>query len=242
MAALHYYNEFDSKAAAWLRSLMAAGIIPEGEVDKRSIADVSPDDLRGFAQCHFFAGIGGWPIALELAGWAADRPCWTGLCPFRPFSQAGQRQGEKDARDLWPDFFRLVGQRHPSVCFGEQVEGAITKHGWLDRVSLDLEGCGYAVGSAVLPAACVNSPHVRHRLFWVADSQESGLSGRVRGDRRREELASAGNGTGDGRIVVSGRNCDACGLVVANGPGSQSGRAATESNGHRRAALADGVA
>jgi hypothetical protein len=57
-----YYNEIDSFAAAWLRELIKAGLIADGEVDERSIADVRPDDLRGFTQCHFFAGIGGWSV------------------------------------------------------------------------------------------------------------------------------------------------------------------------------------
>ena len=45
-----YYNEFDPQAAAWLRELIKAGLICAGEVDERSIADVKPDDLRGFVQ------------------------------------------------------------------------------------------------------------------------------------------------------------------------------------------------
>lgn len=85
---MNYYNEFDPKAAAWLRELIAAGLIPKGEVDERSIADVQPDDLRGYVQCHFFAGIGGWSYALQLAGWPAEREAWTGSCPCQPFSEA----------------------------------------------------------------------------------------------------------------------------------------------------------
>ena len=42
-----YYNEFDKKAAAWLRQLIADGHIPPGDVDERSILDVTPDDLAG---------------------------------------------------------------------------------------------------------------------------------------------------------------------------------------------------
>ncbi|MEY6762944.1 DNA cytosine methyltransferase, partial [Kluyvera ascorbata] len=53
-----YYNEIDPFAAQWLRNLIASGHIAPGEVDERSIEDVTPDDLRGFTQCHFFAGIG----------------------------------------------------------------------------------------------------------------------------------------------------------------------------------------
>ena len=67
-----YYSENDPFAAAWLRELIKAGQIADGEVDERSIADVQPADVRGFRRCHFFAGIGGWDLALRLAGWSDD--------------------------------------------------------------------------------------------------------------------------------------------------------------------------
>jgi hypothetical protein len=70
---VNYYNEFDPYAAAWLRNLIAAGHLPAGDVDERSIADVSPADLAGYTQCHFFAGIGGWSRALALAHGARSR-------------------------------------------------------------------------------------------------------------------------------------------------------------------------
>jgi DNA (cytosine-5)-methyltransferase 1 len=57
-----YYNEIEPYAAQWLRNLIATGHIAAGDVDERSIVDVHPDDLRGYAQCHFFAGIGGWSV------------------------------------------------------------------------------------------------------------------------------------------------------------------------------------
>ena len=58
-----YYNEIDPFAVQWLRNLIAAGHIADGEVDNRSIEDVRPIDLMGFTQCHFFAGIGFWADA-----------------------------------------------------------------------------------------------------------------------------------------------------------------------------------
>ena len=72
-----YYNEIDPHAAQHLRNLIDAGHIAPGVVDTRSIEDVTPNDLIGFNQCHFFAGIGGWSLALRRAGWPDSRPAWT---------------------------------------------------------------------------------------------------------------------------------------------------------------------
>ena len=79
-----YYNEIDPAAAAWLRELISAGHIAPGIVDERSIEDVFPSDLRGFTQCHFFAGIGVWSYALRNAGWPDDRPVGARCCHYRP--------------------------------------------------------------------------------------------------------------------------------------------------------------
>jgi DNA (cytosine-5)-methyltransferase 1 len=174
---LNYYNEFDKGAAAWLRNLIAAGLIPAGDVDERSITEVQPGDVRGYTQCHFFAGIAGWSLALQLAGWGAARPVWTGSCPCQPYSNAGKQLGNADERDLWPAFFSLIAQCQPDTVFGEQVASAIG-HGWLDRVSTDLEGEGYACGHVVLGAHSVGAPHQRQRLYWVADSGRAGLAQR----------------------------------------------------------------
>jgi DNA (cytosine-5)-methyltransferase 1 len=165
-----YYNEFDSFAADWLEELIKDGLIPPGWVDRRPIQEVKPDEIKEFTQCHFFAGIGGWAYALRLAGWPDDRPVWTGSPPCQPFSTAGKRKGKDDERHLWPVFFSLIQKRAPNVLFGEQVASAI-KPGWLDDLQDDLEGEGYAVGSAVLPACSVGAPHKRDRLFFVANAE-----------------------------------------------------------------------
>jgi DNA (cytosine-5)-methyltransferase 1 len=167
-----YYNEFDPFAAAWLRELIKAGHIAPGEVDERSITEVRPDDLRGFTQCHFFAGIGGWSYALRIAGWPDDRPVWTGSCPCQPFSAAGRQKGKADDRHLWPVWENLIRKLRPTVCFGEQVSSAIA-HGWLDDVYQGLEAEGYAVGAAVLPACSVGAPHKRDRLWFVGYAEHA---------------------------------------------------------------------
>lgn len=188
-----YYNEIDPYAAAWLRSLIAAGEIAPGEVDERSIRDVAPGDLVGFGQCHFFAGIGGWPLALRWAGWPDERAVWTGSCPCQPFSEAGKRTGTADDRHLWPEFARLIGVRKPSAIFGEQVASRAGR-AWLAAVRADLEGMGYAVGGADLCAAGIGAPQIRARLWWMADADHEGRQGRERQgqpDQAREERPAA---------------------------------------------------
>lgn len=169
---MNYYNEWDSFAADWLRELIKDGLIPDGEVDNRSIADVRPEDLKGFTQCHFFAGIGGWSRALQLAGWSSDRPVWTGSPPCQSFSTAGKGKGKDDERHLWPVFFNLIRECQPPTVFGEQVAAAI-RYGWLDDLQIDFEKEGYAAGAFVLPAGGIGAPHKRERLFFVADSNFS---------------------------------------------------------------------
>jgi len=176
-----YYNELNPTAALWLQASMDAGHIPHGVIDTRSIEDVRPDELFGFTQCHFFAGIGGWAIALRLAGWPDNRPVWSGSCPCQPFSTAGKGLGRNDERHLWPAWFWLIQQCRPDTIFGEQVSNAITK-GWWDDVATDLEAEGYTCGAAVLPACSVGKPHKRDRLWFVADPS----SGRLSKSRERE--------------------------------------------------------
>ena len=168
-----YYNEIEPFAAQWLRNLIANGYIAPGEVDDRSIVEVQPDDLRGFTQCHFFAGLGAWSHALHLAGWPDDRPVWTGSCPCQPFSVAGQQKGGDDARHLWPVWHRLIRECRPPVVLGEQVAGAAGL-AWLDLVHADMEAGSYAMAAADICAAGIGAPHIRQRLWWVADASPGG--------------------------------------------------------------------
>ena len=138
-----YYNEWEPYPAQWLRNLIRAGHIPDGTVDERDIREVAGDDLKGFGQCHFFAGIGGWAYAARLAGIPDDEPIWTGSCPCQPFSSAGQRKGHADERHLWPAFQSLIAECRPAKIFGEQVASKDGRE-WLAGVRADLENLGYA--------------------------------------------------------------------------------------------------
>ena len=167
-----YYNEFNPFAASWLKELIKAGHIAQGDVDDRSIEDIKPNELRGYTQCHFFAGIGVWSYALRQAGWPDDRDVWTGSCPCQPFSASGKGKGITDKRHLWPAWFHLIKECNPSVVFGEQVASK-SALAWLDIVSTDLEGQDFAVGAIDLCAAGIGAPHQRQRIYFVADAGRS---------------------------------------------------------------------
>lgn len=175
---LAYYNENDPAAAHVLRCLISDGLIAPGNVDDRSIKDVKPDDLRGYTQCHFFAGMGGWSVAARLAGWPDARPLWTASCPCQPFSAAGKGTGTDDPRHLWPDLYRIVsGARErgfgPDCIVGEQVSGA-AGYGWFDGVRADLAAQGFACGTRDIPACAIDAPHQRNRLYWGAVADGDG--------------------------------------------------------------------
>ncbi|MGU4696753.1 DNA cytosine methyltransferase [Burkholderia cepacia] len=172
-----YYNEIDPHAAQWLRNLIAAGHIAPGDVDERSIEDVQPDDLRGYSQCHFFAGIGVWSYALRRAGWSDDRPVWTGSCPCQPFSAAGKGGGFDDERHLWPHWHWLIAECRPAVVFGEQVASSAVDD-WIDLVQTDVEALDYAYGCVPFPSAGVGAPHIRDRTFWLAYAECARIRGR----------------------------------------------------------------
>ena len=168
------YNENEPFAIRWLEQLQERNLIPEGRIDGRSITELRPEDCDPTS--HFFAGIGGWAYALQLAGWNPARDVWTGSCPCQPFSIAGKGTGTSDKRHLWPIWRDLIAECHPPVIFGEQTSSKLGRD-WLSGVRTDLEALGYAVGAADLCAASVNAPHRRQRLYWVAHTRHSGDMG-----------------------------------------------------------------
>lgn len=176
-----YYNDNEEYVCDWIENLINVNLLPNGIVDRRDIRTVTSNELREYTQCHFFAGIGGWALALKNADWLETQDVWTGSCPCQPFSVAGRRGGTKDPRHLWPDWFRLIRECLPTTIFGEQVA---SKDGytWFDIVQADLESVGYACGMVVSPAAGYGAPHIRHRIYFVAHhnnqrSQRWGIEG-----------------------------------------------------------------
>lgn len=100
----------------------------------------------------------------------------TGGFPCQPYSVTGKRKGKEDARHLWPEMRRAVREIQPGWVVGENVRGLIN---WSDglvfhEVQADLEAEGYEVFPFLLPAAGVNAPHERYRIWFVAHMRSDG--------------------------------------------------------------------
>ncbi|WP_335671909.1 DNA cytosine methyltransferase [Parasaccharibacter apium] len=192
-----FYNEWDKGAASWLSRLTEEGHLPSGTVDIRSITELMAEDLQHYEQAHFFAGIGGWPLALRWAGLEGVPGIWTGSPPCQPFPVAGLQKGADDDRHLAPVWLALIRKCLPAIVFGEQVAAAI-KTGWLDNLFSELEAAGYACGAAVLPACSVGAPHLRNRLFFGAvfmghaDHQREPAAGARQGSEQPGRSGQAG--------------------------------------------------
>ena len=200
----------------WLKNLMWFGVIPEGHVDDRDIQDVRPEDLEGFTQCHFFAGIGGWAYALGLAGWPRDWPVWTGSCPCQPYSAAAHNKKEdQDERNLFPFWRPLIAKHRPAVVFGEQVASKAGRV-WLSRVRTQMEELDYAIGSGDFCSAGVSAPDLRQRLYFAAHQPDFGSQagayrtardqgGSPQGRAAGSEHGRSNGGLGDARHRQQGR-------------------------------------
>ncbi len=169
---MNFYNDIDPYVCDWMRNLIAAGELPAGDVSNDSILDLVPADLEGYQVAHFFAGIGGWPLALKWAGWPEEVPVWTGSPPCQPFSTATPsasiyEEAKQDERHLWPTWRDLIRANRPAVVFGEQVATEASR-AWLGDVLHELEVCGYWTVAAHLPACSVGAPQVRMRTWFAA--------------------------------------------------------------------------
>jgi DNA (cytosine-5)-methyltransferase 1 len=106
----------------------------------------------------------------------------TGGFPCQPYSTAGLRKGKADERHLFPHMLRAIKEIKPRWVIGENVRGLVNWGGGMvfDEVCNDLESEGYEVQSFLIPAASVNAPHQRQRIWFVAYSNDKGRSGEFR--------------------------------------------------------------
>jgi DNA (cytosine-5)-methyltransferase 1 len=108
--------------------------------------------------------------------WRGTVDIISGGFPCQPYSSAGKRLGKEDERHLWPEMLRIIREVRPRWIVGENVFGLVNWSGGMvfDEVQSDLESEGYEVQAFVLPAAAVNAPHRRDRVWFVAYAGDNG--------------------------------------------------------------------
>jgi DNA (cytosine-5)-methyltransferase 1 len=108
----------------------------------------------------------------------------SGGFPCQPFSVAGKQKGTGDDRHLWPEMFRIIKTFRPRIVIGENVKGIINIQDGLvfETVCTDLENEGYEVQAFNIPAAGVQAPHRRERIWIIATNVANPISD----DERRE--------------------------------------------------------
>jgi DNA (cytosine-5)-methyltransferase 1 len=161
-----YYNDIDPFCCAVLRRHVASGELPSGVVDERDIRTVDAEELTKHAQIHLFAGIGGFPLGLRMAGWPDDKPILTAGFPCQPVSVSSKRLGQRDPRWLWPEVARVVRVVRPPLVLLENVTGLLARG--MGDVLGDLAALGYDAEWQSIPAAAVGAPHIRERVWIVA--------------------------------------------------------------------------
>ncbi len=129
----------------------------------------------------------------------------TGGFPCQPFSVAGKQQGTSDSRHLWPEMFRIIKEFSPRWVIGENVKGLTNIQDGMvfETVCSDLEGEGYEVRTFNIPAAGVQAPHRRERLWIVAHSKSERTRENNKGLWSGSSRISGGQGTSGTEDVVN---------------------------------------
>ena len=171
----HLYSEHNPYRAAVLRERIEDGLLPKGVVDERDIEVIPDEDFLGYTQIHLFAGIGGFPLGLRLAGFPEDRRIITGGFPCQDISNAGKCAGITGSRSrLWREMVRCVRVVRPELVFVENVAALLGRG--MGVVLGDLAEIGYDANGDCVSAADVGAPHLRRRIWIVAYSNGGGLS------------------------------------------------------------------
>lgn len=120
----------------------------------------------------------------------------TGGFPCQPYSSAGKRLGKADERHLFPHMLRCIKEVKPKWVIGENVRGLVNWNGGMvfNEVCDDLEREGYEVQPFLIPAAGVNAPHQRQRIWFVAYCKDFGCSSTKTINERKEHIPNDRNG------------------------------------------------
>ena len=138
------YVEIDGFCQKVLRARMKDGYLEEAEIF---------DDIRKFKWEKTDMVVGGFPC--------------------QPFSVAGERKGESDDRNMWPDTLRVIRMARPKYVFLENVPGLLSGDGegrqpYVYTVLRELAEEGFDAEWEIVGADDAGAPHRRKRWFCFA--------------------------------------------------------------------------
>lgn len=144
--------------------MKAAGVDPIVSIEKNKDAVATYAAHTGGAE-HFCADIR--KISFDRYRGRAD--IVFGGPPCQPFSTGGLRQGTADARNMFPEFIRVLNETQPAAFLAENVPGLATSHRvqYLAELIHAFERAGYHVSWQVVLAADYGVPQKRRRLIIV---------------------------------------------------------------------------
>ena len=103
----------------------------------------------------------------------------------------GRKQGENDCPRTYQNTDNEIERIIPPNSEGPEKEDRCT---WVDALFSDMEGIGYTLGTCETPAAGIGAPHIRQRLWFVAErladasiSRNRTLNGQPRACVRQEK-------------------------------------------------------
>lgn len=124
----------------------------------------------------------------------------TGGPPCTRTSVAAAIHGKRTGETLWPEQLRLIGELRPDWAIIEQPPGNAA---WEAEVKRGLEGLGCGVARLVGTARGAGAPHLRRRVFMLAN-------------RDRERLARAGTSAASALATIPGTAVDRGHWLPAN--------------------------
>ena len=132
------------------------------EIIKARIRDGYLDDAPIFSDIRSFDG----------AQYRGLVDIVTGGFPCQPHSVAGQRKGEADERNLWPDTARIIDEVGPRYVLLENVSGILYgdagRPAYGGQVVGELSELGYDCQWGVVGARDAGAPHKRERWWCLA--------------------------------------------------------------------------
>jgi len=153
-----------SKLLGW----ETVGYVERDEYCQRAIAQRIRDGI--FDEAPIFGDIRAFISEGYAASYQGMVDVVTAGFPCQPFSVAGRMEGSDDDRNLWPETLEVLRQVRPRFALLENVPGLLANE-YIRTIFADLAESGFDARWDCISAASVGAPHLRERLWIVANAR-----------------------------------------------------------------------